>query len=173
VVAASLAQAGTPVVFVKNILIVILAPNNPGNIQTLQDLARPGLKLDLADKTVPVGKYALQALDTMTADPTFSTDFKTKVLANVVSYETDVKQVVAKVQLGEADAGIVYISDSIAAPELKTITIPTKLNVIATYPIAALTNAHQLKLASDFDLYVLSPDGQAILNKWGFTPVTP
>jgi molybdate transport system substrate-binding protein len=173
VVASSLIQAGTPVVFVKNILIVILAPNNPGDIQTLQDLARPGLKLDLADKTVPVGKYALQALDLMVKDPSFSTDFKTKVLANVVSYETDVKQVVAKVQLGEADAGIVYISDSIAAPELKTIAIPTNLNVVATYPIAALTNAHQLKLAYDFDLYLLSSDGQAILKKWGFTPITP
>ena len=71
----------------------------------------------LAAEEVPVGKYARQALDLMNAS--FGTDFKDKVLANVVSNEDNVKQVVAKVQLGEADAGIVYISDSIAAPDLK------------------------------------------------------
>ena len=66
------------------------------------------------------------------------TDFKDKVLANVVSNEDNVKQVVAKVQLGEADAGIVYTSDAVAAPDLKTIEIPAELNVIAEYPIAPL-----------------------------------
>ena len=76
-------------------------------------------------------------------------------------------------QLGEADAGIVYISDSVAAPELKTVEIPKDFNVIAKYPIAALTNAPQTELASEFIAYVLSADGQAILKKWGFTPFTP
>jgi molybdate transport system substrate-binding protein len=94
-------------------------------------------------------------------------------LANVVSNEIDVKQVVAKVQLGEADAGIVYLSDSVAAPELKTITIPAKFNVIARYPIAVLNNAPQVELASYFIAYLLSADGQAALKKWGFTPITP
>ena len=136
-------------------------------------MAGSGLKLVLADKTVPAGKYALQILDNMAGDASYGTDFKTRVLANVVSYETDVKQVVAKVQLGEADAGIVYISDSVAAPELKTIEIPANLNVIAKYPIAALANARQPQLAAAFIAYVLSPDGQATLKKWGFTPINP
>ena len=78
------------------------------------------------------------------------------MLANVVSNETDVKQVVAKVQLGEADAGIVYITDAIAAPTLKTIAIPANFNVIAKYPIAALANAPQPELAAAFVAYVLS-----------------
>ena len=80
----------------------------------------------------------------------FGADFKDKVLANVVSNEDNVKQVVAKVQLGEADAGIVYISDSIAAPDLKTIEIPTDLNVIAKYPIAPLTKSENADLAAKF-----------------------
>jgi molybdate transport system substrate-binding protein len=172
-VAANLIPADAPINFLTNQLIVILPSNNPANLQGLQDLAKPGLKLVLADQTVPAGKYALQILDNMAKDASYGADFKTRVLANVVSNETDVKQVVAKVQLGEADTGIVYISDSIAAPELKTIQIPANLNVIARYPIAALATASQPKLAADFIAYVLSSDGQAILKKWGFTPIVP
>jgi molybdate transport system substrate-binding protein len=172
-VTSNLVVKDTPKDFVTNKLLVILPKDNPGNVTTLQDLAHPGLKLVLGDTTVPVGKYARQILDNMAKDPTYGADFKTKVLANVVSNETDVKLVVAKVQLGEADAGIVYISDSVAAPELKTIEIPANFNVIAKYPIAALTGALQPGLASDFIAYVLSANGQAILKKWGFTPVIP
>ena len=91
----------------------------------------------------------------------------------MVSNETDVRQVVAKVQLGEADAGIVYVSDAVAAPELKTIEIPAADNVIAKYPIAALSKAPQPDLAASFIAYVLSTDAQAALKKWGFTPIAP
>ena len=157
--------------FLTNKLVVVMPKNNPANIQTLQDLARSGVKVVLAADTVPAGKYARQILDKMSQDAAFGTDFSAKVLANVVSNETDVKQVVAKVQLGEADAGIVYISDSIAAPDLKTIVIPDNLNVIAKYPIADLDKASNPDLAAEFIAYVLSPEGQAILKKWGFTPL--
>jgi molybdate transport system substrate-binding protein len=172
-VAANLIAKDTPKDFLTNQLIVILPANNPANVQTLQDLAKPGLKLVLADKTVPAGKYALQILDKMAGDPTFGADFKTRVLANVVSNETDVKQVVAKVQLGEADAGIAYLSDSVASPDLKTITIPVNLNVIATYPIAALIKTPQPQLAAHFISYVVSAGGQTILKNWGFSPIAP
>jgi molybdate transport system substrate-binding protein len=97
VVAANLVQKDAPKDFLTNQLIVILPVKNPANVQTLQDLARSGLKLVLADKTVPAGKYALQILDNMVKDASFGADFKTRVLANVVSNETDVKQLVAKV----------------------------------------------------------------------------
>jgi len=172
-VTGSLVQQAAPNDFVTNKLVVILPKDNPGNVTTLQDLARSDLKLIICDSTVPAGKYARQILDNMAKDPAFGADFKTKVLANVVSNENDVKLVVTKVQLGEADAGLVYISDSVSAPELKTIEIPANYNVVAKYPIAALTGALQPGLASDFIAYVLSADGQAILKKWGFTPVTP
>jgi molybdate transport system substrate-binding protein len=104
-------------------------------------------------------------------DASFGNGFKDKVLANVVSNEDNVKQVAAKVQLGEADAGIVYISDSIAVPELKTIEIPADLNVIAKYPIAPLTKSKNADLAAKFTAFVLSPEGQVVLQKWGFAPI--
>ena len=160
-----------PQVFVTNSLVVILPPDNPSNVQSLADLAKAGLKVVLADAAVPAGKYARQVLDNMTKDPSFGADFEAQVEANVVSNETDVKQVVAKVQLGEADAGMVYVSDSVAAPGLKTIEIPDSLNVIAKYPIAPLKKSDHPDLAIRFIGYVLSADGQATLKKWGFTPI--
>jgi molybdate transport system substrate-binding protein len=173
VVAANLIAVETPQNFLTNSLVVILPPANPAGLKVLADLAKSGLKLVLAADTVPAGKYSLQVLDKLSADAAFGADFKTKVLANVVSYENDVKQVVAKVQLGEADAGIVYLSDSVSAPDMQTIQIPANLNVVAKYPIAALSNAPQPELAAAFVAYVLSADGQSILKKWGFAPSIP
>ena len=109
----------------------------------------------------------------MSKDPTYGSDFSTKVLANVVSNETDVKQVVSKVDLGEGDAGVVYVTDAIATSDLLTIPIPANYNVIAQYPIAALDKAPNSDLAAAFVAYVLSADGQAVMKKWGFTPVKP
>ena len=160
---------GTSQNFLTNKLVVILPANNPAGLEKLEDLAKPGIKLVLAAEAVPVGNYSHQALDLMNG--TLGTDFKDKVLANVVSNEDNVKQVVAKVQLGEADAGIVYTSDAIAAPDLKTIEIPAELNVIAKYPIAPLTQSANADLAKEFVDYVLSPEGQMVLQKWGFAPV--
>ncbi len=164
----SLVTKDVPQIFLTNKLVVILPANNPAALEKLEDLAKPGIKLVLAAEEVPVGKYARQALDQMNGS--FGADFKDKVLANVVSNEDNVKQVVAKVQLGEADAGIVYVSDSIAAPDLKSIEIPADLNVIAKYPIAPLTKAANTDLAAQFMTYVLSAEGQSILQKWGFGP---
>ncbi len=165
----SIVGADDAQVFLTNKLVVILPPNNPAALEKLEDLANPGIKLVLAAEEVPVGKYARQALDLM--DTSFGAGFKDKVLGNIVSNEDNVKQVVAKVQLGEADAGIVYISDSIAAPELKSVEIPTELNVIAKYPIAPLVKSENAELAAKFVEYVLSAEGQSILAKWGFAPV--
>lgn len=152
--------------FLHNKLVVILPADNPAGIDSLEDLANSGIKIVLAAEEVPVGNYSRQALDMMNAS--FGTDFKDKVLANVVSNEDNVKQVVAKIQLGEADAGIVYTSDAVAAPELQTIDIPNELNVIAKYPIAPLVESAHAELAQAFIDYVLSEEGQAILRKWGF-----
>src|SRR5258706_2266817 len=167
-VAGKFISEGTPQVFLTNKLVVILPANNSASLQKLEDLANPGVKLVLAAEDVPVGNYARQALDKM--DASFGAGYKDKVSANVVSNEDNVKQVVAKVQLGEADAGIVYTSDAIAAPDLKTIGIPAELNVIAKYPIASLTNSANANLAKAFMDYVLSAEGQATLKKWGFAP---
>jgi molybdate transport system substrate-binding protein len=143
--------------------------HNPARVENLMDLAQDGLKLVLAAEEVPVGNYSLKALEKL--DQEFGNGFKNKTLQNVVSYENTVKQVVAKVQLGEADAGIVYISDTVAAPELTKIDIPMENNVVAEYLLAALVQSKKTELAGAFISYVLSTDGQSILKKWGFLPV--
>jgi molybdate transport system substrate-binding protein len=165
--------SGTQKTFVRNRLAVILPKDNPGGINELNDLAKPGLKIVLAAPGVPVGGYALTALDKMNID--FGTTFSKTVLSNVVSQEDNVKQVVAKVQLGEADAGIVYTSDVTpqVADKLTRLDIPDQYNVLATYPIAVLKAAPQTELAAKFVDYVLSPVGQALLAKWGFIPAKP
>jgi molybdate transport system substrate-binding protein len=155
--------------FLTNQLLVIMPATNPAGLAILADLAKPKLKIVLAAKEAPVGNYALQVLDKL--NTSIGNGYKDKVLANVVSYENDVKQVVAKVQLGEADAGIVYSSDVVAAPQLKRIDIPAESNVVAKYPLAALSQSKNLTLAQAFVAYVLSADGQSVLQKWGFLPV--
>ena len=149
--------------FLSNNLVIITSKNNPAMLTTFEELARPGLKLVLAAEDVPAGGYARQVLDNV------GPDFKTQVLANVVSNESTVKQVVAKVQLGEADAGIVYASDAVATPELHVIEIPIEWNVLAKYPIAPLVAAPHPELADAFVAFVLSQKGQVILQKWGFS----
>ncbi|HWQ04281.1 MAG TPA: molybdate ABC transporter substrate-binding protein [Longilinea sp.] len=155
--------------FMTNQLIVIMPANNPAELTSLVDLSKPGVKIVLAAKEVPIGNYAQQVLDNL--DSFLGAGYKEKVLANVVSYENDVKQVVAKVQLGEADAGIVYSSDAIAAPELKKIDIPVEHNVVAKYPLAPLLNSENPELAQAFIDFILSSQGQAILQNWGFLPL--
>jgi len=166
---AGLVASDASQIFVYNLLVVILPPGNPAGLIALADLARPGQKLVLVAEGVPAGRYARQVLENLNA--AYGADFKLHVLANVVSNETNVKQVVTKVSLGEADAGIAYRSDITAAPDLKTLDIPDEYNVTAEYPIAAIQSATHPQQAIEFIQYVLSAEGQAILQKWGFMPV--
>lgn len=167
----SLVETSAPKIFLRNQLVVILPKNNPAGIVSLEDLSKPGLKLVLAAEEVPAGRYARQILENLNG--LFGADYQDKVLANVVSNEDNIRQAVTKVQLGEADASIVYISDAVAVPELQRIEIPTEVNVIAEYLIAPLAESVLSELANSFIDYVLSPNGQAILEKWGFTPLVP
>ena len=173
IISDSLVVSGTQRTFATNRLAVILPKSNPGKITALADLARPGLKLDFADPSVPVGQYAFDVLAKMSQDATYGATFKDKVVANVVSREDNVKAVVAKVQLGEADAGLVYTTDVTpsAAQDLTTLGIPDQFNVIAAYPIAPLKNSPEPKLASQFVEWVLSPKGQQVLTQYGFIPI--
>ena len=163
-IASGLVAENTAQTFLNNRLVVITPAKNPAALSTFDDLTQPNLKLVLAAEEVPVGRYTRLMLENAGAD------FSEKMLVNLVSNENNVKQVVAKVQLGEADAGIVYASDAVAAPELIVIEIPTDFNVLATYPIAPLVDAPHPQLAQEFVAFVLSAEGQALLEKWGFTP---
>ena len=168
-VAGKLVISDTARIFLTNQLVVVMPAKNSANLQTLADLSKPRLKIVLAAKEVPVGSYAAQSLGKL--DASLGAGFKDKVLANVVSYENDVKQIVAKVLLGEADAGIVYASDAVAAPDLKKIDIPVDSNVMARYPLAPLAQSKNPELARSFVAAVLSAEGQAILQRWGFAPI--
>ena len=156
--------------FAQNRLVVIVPKANDAGISALQDLARPGLKIVLADEDVPVGKYARQFLERASADPGFGASYGDDVLANVVSEESNVKQVAAKVQLGEADAGIVYRTDVTPdlAGDVTTIDIPDELNVIADYPIAQTAEAQTNEAAYVFIQHVLGKEGQDIMEAHGF-----
>lgn len=170
-VAQNFVTPNVPQIFLTNQLVVILPRNNPAGITSLEDLSNPGLKLVLAAEEVPAGRYARQVLENLNS--IFGGDYKDRVLANVVSNEDNIRQAVTKVQLGEADASIVYVSDAVAVPELQKIEIPVDVNVLAEYPIAVLAESTNSNLSNDFIAYVLSTEGQTILKKWGFTPVNP
>jgi molybdate transport system substrate-binding protein len=160
----------TPQIFVKNRLVVIVPTSNPGNINSLKDLAKKGIKIDIEATAVPAGKYSRQALANLSQSPDYGSSYANAVLANVVSQEQNVKAVVQKVQLGEADAGFVYLTDvtPAMAGKVKTIDIPDPYNVIAQYPIAVVKSSPHLSDAQSFVDFVLSPNGQAILKKYNF-----
>jgi molybdate transport system substrate-binding protein len=146
-----------PQVFALNELAIIVEPGNPQDVQGLSDLARDDLKVVLAAEEVPAGAYARQALDAANVE------------VEPVSLEEDVKAVVSKVSLGEADAGIVYLTDAKAAGSaVSTVTLPQEQNVVARYPIAVLDAAPNGRLAEDFVALVLSEDGRRALAEEGF-----
>jgi molybdate transport system substrate-binding protein len=147
--------------FATNHLVIITPSDDPAGVSSLQDLAKPGVQVVLAAGGVPVGDYARQMLD--------AAGLSKDVLANVVSNEPDDASVVAKVKSGEADAGIVYTSD-LASSDVRAVTIPSSQNVIATYPIAAVTGAPAGDMATTFVDYITGTDGQATLATYGFGP---
>ncbi len=146
-----------PTVFARNQLEIAVAPGNPKEVKALSDLGNPQLKVVLADPSVPAGKFARQALA------------KAGVTVNPVSDELDVKSVLQKVAMGEADAGIVYTTDVQAAGStVAGLVIPPADNVIATYPIAMVKATSNAGSAQGYINDVVSGPGQQILRSQGF-----
>jgi len=151
--------AGEPEVFAHNQLEIVVAPHNPKEILGLSDLARPDVTYISAGPTVPAGRYAAEALA------------KASVRATPRSLETDVKSVIGKVELGEADAGIVYTTDVKAAGEkVEGVQIPDGYNVVATYPVVILKASTHPEVARGFIDYVQFGPGLSILVSFGFRP---
>src|SRR6202140_4053042 len=149
--------SGTSKVFARNQLEIVVAPGNPKGIAGLADLAKPGVIYISEGPTVPAGKYSLQALATA------------GVKVTPKSLETSVTAVISKVELGEADAGIVYTTDSQAAGSMvQGVPIPAANNVIATYPIVAVKGTKYQDIDNAFIAYVLSATGQSMLATFGF-----
>jgi molybdate transport system substrate-binding protein len=163
------ALVGEQHVFVQNRLMVITPADNPAHVTSLADLARGGVKVIGAQASVPIGYYTSTLLRSASADPTYGADFQRRVEQNVVSREDTVRQIVAKIQLGEADAAVVYTTDVSPGIEAQFVRIPLpdELQVVAIYPIA-VTSGHNRPGGEAFVDFVQSPPAQAILEKWGF-----
>ncbi len=158
-----------PRMFATNDLVVV-TPRDGTTVRTFEDLAANGGRLILAAKDVPIGRYAREVLANGSAPSTgIAPDFGERVLANLRSEEANARAVLAKVVLGEADAGIVYRTDALAAGDaVRTIEIPTRFYVVASYPIAALSDAGNATLARAWIAFIVSAEGQAILVRHGF-----
>ena len=150
---------GTPQSFASNLLAIVVEKGNPRGVEGLDDLGNSDLKVVLAAEEVPAGKYAKQLLD------------KAGVSVTPVSQEDNVKAVVTKVSLGEADAGIVYVTDVAAGGDkVEGVDIPGPQNVTATYPIATVKAGKAKDKAQAFVDLVLSGQGQRVLEQFGFLP---
>jgi len=166
--------AGIPVDFALNSLVVLAMAKGPVN--EIADLARPGVKVVLANDVVPVGSYSIQVLKNLSQNPIYGLGigFKDRVLANRVSGEPNVGNLFQKIVLGEVDAGIVYETDTARSLDARTkdiffISIPDAANVSARYPIAVLEDAPEPELAQQFVQFVLSNAGQTLLHGYGFS----
>jgi molybdate transport system substrate-binding protein len=158
-------------IFVRNRLAVVVPAANPGRIRELADLARPGLRIIITAEQVPIGRYTRQALMKMSQQDAMGTDFQPMVLANVVSQEANVRGLLAKVELGEADAAVVYASDAAAAGrKVRVIAIPARYNEIAVYPAAVVAGSKSPREAAAFVRFLRADAARSILKRYGFQP---
>lgn len=154
-----------PVLFTRNTLVIVVPKSNPANIHSVYDLTKPGVKIDVANSAVPVGSYTLQILKNM--------NLTAKVTANIVSQETDVRGVLGKVALGQADAGFVYSTDAKTVPgKVTVIRMPAWAQPKVAYALAVVTRSPNQVAAKAYVKKVTGKLGQAQLAKFGFLPVT-
>ena len=155
-------------IFAHNLLVLITPADNPAGIKSLRDLSKAPILLVLAAKGTPIRAYTDDMLASHTAD--FGEGFYESVMRNLVSEESNVRQVATRVALGEADAGIVYQSDALGdmADRLLTIEIDPKHNQLASYPIAPLVDGENIALAQSFIDFALSAAAQLIFAEYGF-----
>ncbi|MFB7609579.1 molybdate ABC transporter substrate-binding protein [Streptomyces gardneri] len=151
------ADTGTPSIIAKNRLVIATGEGNPHKVDELKDLADTKLKVVLAAPEVPAGKYSKQVLDAQ------------KVTVKPVSQEPNVRAVLSKVELGEADAGLVYKTDAESAKDkVDAVEIPDGQNAIAKYPAATIKDSKNAEAAAAFVAWLSSPEGQKILQDAGF-----
>jgi molybdate transport system substrate-binding protein len=162
--------AGAAVTFAGNKLTIIVPTANPAGIKTPADLAKTGVKVIAAGDAVPITKYAAQLVANLATEAGYPADFAAKYTANIASKEDNVKAIVAKIELGEGDAGIVYVTDAKASTKVTTVDVPDSANVPATYAGVVVKASRNAAAAQAFLTWFAGPDGQAILSTFGFLP---
>lgn len=162
--------AGDPVTFAGNKLTVIVPADNPAGVKTPADLAGSGIKVIAAGGEVPITRYAAQLVANLAKEAGYPADFAAAYAANVASQEDNVKAIVAKIELGEGDAGIVYVTDAKASTKVLTVDVPDTANVPATYAGVVVKASRDTAAAKAFLDWFAGPDGQAILSSFGFLP---
>lgn len=150
--------AGPAVPFATNELVIVVPTGNPAGVRDLHDLTRPGLRVALCGPEVPCGRYAGLAFD------------RARVAGPVASAEPNVRAVLTKVALGEADAGIAYATDALGDAAVDAIDLPTELQVPVTYHVGVLQDAPNPAAATSFAAFLTGPAAQAILRDAGFGP---
>lgn len=162
--------AGDAVEFAGNELTIIVPTDNPAGVTSPFDLAKAGLKVVAAGDEVPITKYATQMVANLANEPGAPAGFEAAYAANIVSKEDNVKAVVAKIELGEGDAGIVYVTDAKASTKVGPVEVPDSANVPATYAGVVVKASTQQEASQAFFDWFVGPDGQAILSEFGFLP---
>jgi molybdate transport system substrate-binding protein len=161
---------GAAVTFAGNKLIVVVPTANPAGIASPKDLAKSRVKVIAAGDAVPITKYATLLLANLAKEAGYPADFAAKYTANIASKEDNVKAIVAKIELGEGDAGIVYVTDAKASTKVTTVDVPDTANVPATYAGVVVKASRNPAAARAFLAWFAGPDGQAILGSFGFLP---
>ena len=164
--------AGSVTSFATNSLTIIVPTANTAGIKTPEDLAKAGIKIITCDDTVPIGRYAAQLVANLARQASFPTDYVAKYAANIVSKEANVSAVVSKIELGEGDAGIVYVTDAKASTKVRTIAVPDGANVPAIYGGVVVKASTNVAAARAFLTWLTGADGQAVLASFGFQPPT-
>jgi molybdate transport system substrate-binding protein len=160
--------AGEAVIFATNELAVVVPRGNPARITTPVDLAKAGVKIVAAGDEVPITAYAKQLVANLSREPGYPADFEAAYSANVVSKEDNVKAVIAKIELGEGDAAIVYVTDAKASVTVATVDVPDSANVKGKYAGVVVQASPRQEAARTFLGWLTGPDGQAILSSFGF-----
>lgn len=161
---------GAPYTFARNQLTIIVPADAPSAITSPADLARPGVLVIAAGDDVPITRYATQLIERLSQAPGAVPGFATRYAANIVTREDNVKAVVAKIELGEGDAALVYRTDAAASDRVSTVEIPDAANVTATYDgVVVKASRHRFE-ARAFLEWFAGPGGQAILRDFGFLP---
>lgn len=151
--------AGEPMLFARNRLQIAVPPGNPGEVDGLEDFGRDELLIGLCAEPVPCGELAREALSRAGVTPAVDTN------------EPDVRALLTKIELGELDAGIVYVTDiADSRVAVEGVDVPEGLNVSAVYPIAVLAGTENSSEARAFVAFVQSEQGQSILADYGFAP---